>query len=101
MFKPPHGTAPDSFAVAFIKVVVAEILVISLACDEVIAGDEQAVGDGHDRTLFAAASDKAMVQGVVVLVFGACRTVGCFRERTTQPTIPLRVLPLLRLPALS
>jgi len=75
-----------------------------LVPEHMVGDDENAMPDCDDRFLLAPPRHQAAIlpgQTRAPRLLGSCRTVGRLDQRTPQPLAPRRVLPLMRLPALS
>ena len=100
-FEALDETTLESVLVAAVEVVAAEVMEVGAILEEVVADDEDRVGDGDGRLLLTTAGGQTVVLRAEVGVAGATGRLGRFDEGGAQVTVPLRVLPLCRFPALS
>src|SRR5438105_13345089 len=81
-----NGASDDGLAVAFIEVGLTQVFIGAAASEQVVAGHQDAVAHGHDRSLVATASSQTAEQGWQITatlgLTGAPRSLG---QRRAQP----------------
>ena len=84
-----------------VKEVCAEFSISGLAFEHVIDGDGHGVSYGNKGSFLATSHGNASVLSAIVAVLFSHGAVRSFNNAQRKARLPLRVLPLFRLPALS
>src|SRR6266446_3314425 len=100
-FQPPDQGSAGSVHVDPVKVVRTEFPVVFLTLQHVIGNLQQRVCYRHDRALSSPPSSNAPIQRREVVVLHHRDGPGRLRQQRRSETLPLRILPLSRFPALS